>query len=183
MSTKNFRVASGVPSAGQFAAFSHPEVAVSLAPADPASTDQPPRQLEAAQHVLTEYAELEIMNHSAVDRQCVQLDELGDPDLARGNCWAATSELIENVGAAEFDAEWLDEITLTGHGQHVAILVAHRDGLHVIDYTARQFSPELPFPLIADVESWKRIVEESSGQAWNFGSDNQTEPSPHTYRA
>ncbi|WP_354214515.1 hypothetical protein [Arthrobacter sp. UYCo732] len=129
------------------------------------------RRLASARDVLAEYPDLEITDHSPVRQDTVRLEELGDPRLALGNCWAATNEVIDQVGAAEFNAEWLDEITLCRArlgGQHVAILAGDRDGHYVIDYTARQFHPELPFPFVTGVEEWKAAVERASGQRWEM---------------
>jgi hypothetical protein len=127
------------------------------------------RRLGAARGVLEEYPELEIMDHSPARQEAVRLDELGDPRLALGNCWAATNEVIDQIGASEFGADWLDEITIRRKrlgGQHVAILAGDRDGDYVIDYTARQFHPDLPFPYVAGVEEWKASVERASGTRW-----------------
>ncbi|ACL42170.1 hypothetical protein Achl_4219 (plasmid) [Pseudarthrobacter chlorophenolicus A6] len=127
------------------------------------------RRLQAARDVLAEYPDLEIMDHSPARQHTVRLEELGDPRLALGNCWAATNEVIEQIGAAEFGADWLDEITIRRArlgGQHVAILAGDRDGSFVIDYTARQFHPDLPFPYVAGVDEWKVVVERASGTRW-----------------
>lgn len=129
------------------------------------------KRLSAARDVLDEYGDLEIMDHSPARRENVQLAELGDPGLALGNCWAATNELIEQVGATEFGVEWLDEITIRRKrlgGHHVALLAGDRDGTYVIDYTARQFHPELPFPYVAGVDEWLAKVQAASGQRWEF---------------
>lgn len=129
------------------------------------------RRLEGARYVLETFADLEIPNHSPARQDTVRLDELGDPALALGNCWAATNELIEEAGAAEFDVDWVDEITISRRrlgGQHVALLAADRDGMFVIDYTARQFHPELPYPFVAGIEDWKAAVEKASGTAWDL---------------
>lgn len=127
------------------------------------------RRLRAAQDVLAEYPDLEIMDHSPARQHTVRLEELGDPRLALGNCWAATNEVIEEIGASEFGAEWLDEITIRRArlgGQHVALLAGDADGHFIIDYTARQFHPGMPFPYVAGVEAWKTAVERASGQKW-----------------
>ncbi|WP_422759239.1 hypothetical protein [Paenarthrobacter sp. C1] len=127
------------------------------------------RRLRAARGILAEYPDLEIMDHSPARQETVRLEELGDPRLALGNCWAATNEIIEQVGACGFGADWLDEITIRRRrlgGQHVALLAGDRDGTHVMDYTARQFHPDMPFPYVAGVEEWKAGVERASGTRW-----------------
>ncbi|MGY3380223.1 hypothetical protein ACVWYS_002180 [Arthrobacter sp. TE12231] len=127
------------------------------------------RRLDGARYVLEEYADLEIPNHSPARQDTVRLDELGDPALALGNCWAATNELIEAAGAAGVDVDRVDEITISRRrlgGRHVAILAADQDGMFVIDYTARQFHPDLPYPLVAGVEDWRAAITKASGTAW-----------------
>lgn len=128
-----------------------------------------------AQQVLGEYGDLEILDHSPARRETVTLAEMSDPGLALGNCWAATNELIEEAGASAFDAEWVDEITLKRRrlgGHHVALLVADRDGTYVVDYTARQFNPDLPFPLVAGIKDWMATVEQASGTRWELDEDD-----------
>ena len=137
------------------------------APASPEAVQT--RGLEAARDVLAEFPDLEIMDHSPARRGTVRLEELGDPRLALGNCWAVTNEVIEEVGAAEFGTEWLDEITIRRTrlgGQHVAILAGDRAGYYVIDYTPRQFHLDLSFPFVVGVEERKAAVERASGTRW-----------------
>jgi hypothetical protein len=154
--------------AGRFVPTVHAEPGTTLTA--PASVEAiQARRLEAARCVLDEFPDLEITDHSPARQGTVTLAELGDPRLALGNCWAATNEIIEEAGAVEFGAEWLDEITIRRTrlgGQHVAILAGDRDGDYVIDYTARQFHPDLPFPYVAGVEEWKASVERASGTSW-----------------
>lgn len=129
------------------------------------------RRLQAARGALAEYGDLEILDHSPVRQHTVQLQELGDPRLALGNCWAATNEVIEQVGATELGAEWLDEITIRRKrlgGHHVALLAGDQDGTYVVDYTARQFQADLPFPYVAGVEEWMAQVAAVSGQRWEI---------------
>jgi hypothetical protein len=150
---------------GRFTAVSHGEPVLALAP------DPMRERLAAAVDVLEVYANLEILDHSPARRETVALGELGDPRLALGNCWAATNELIEQAGASAFGADRVDEITLRRRrlgGQHVALLVADADGTYVVDYTARQFHPDLPFPFVAGVQDWLTAVEKASGTRWEF---------------
>jgi hypothetical protein len=153
---------------GRFVPASHAEPVTTLAVPGQGAAIQA-RRLQVARYVLAEFPDLEIADHSPARQGTVTLGELGDPRLALGNCWAATNEIIEEVGADEFGAEWLDEITIRRGrrgGQHVAILAGDRDGEYVIDYTARQFHPELPFPYVAGVDDWKAAVERTSGTRW-----------------
>lgn len=152
---------------GRFVPAAHAEPATTLAADTEAGVHA--RRLEAARYVLEEFPDLEIMDHSPARRGTVTLAELGDPALALGNCWAVTNEVIEEVGAAEFGADWLEEITIRRArlgGVHVAILAADRDGMFIIDYAARQFSPDLPFPYIAGVQEWQDRVGRATGTRW-----------------
>lgn len=155
---------------GRFTAVAFTEPALQLAAADPHK-----RRRETAVAVLEDYADLEILDHSPARRETVTLAELGDPRLALGNCWAATNELIEEAGAPAFGAAWVDEITIRRRrlgGQHVAILVADTEGMYVVDYTARQFHPDLPFPLVTGVKDWMARVAKASGTAWELDEDD-----------
>jgi hypothetical protein len=44
--------------------------------------------------------------------------------------------------------------------------------MYVIDYTARQFNPELPFPFVTGVEDWMAAVEKASGNVWELDEDD-----------
>ncbi|HEX9089784.1 MAG TPA: hypothetical protein VF867_19990 [Arthrobacter sp.] len=162
---------------GRFTPAAHTEPSLAL-PAAAISTEPAPdlhlaRRYEAASWVLADYSDLEIMDHSPARQTTVTLGQLGDPRLALGNCWAATNEVIEEAGASAFGAEWVDEITISRKigGQHVAILVADADGMYVVDYTARQFSPDLPFPYVAGVKDWMESVAKASGHTWILDED------------
>ncbi|KQO98179.1 hypothetical protein [Leifsonia sp. Leaf264] len=98
----------------------------------------------------------------------VHLDELGDPDLARGNCWAATNELLDRIDPEELGATAIDEITLTNRRDHVAISATDGKTDWVVDYTIRQFDAELAFPWVGTEASWKSTIEVSTGQTWAF---------------
>lgn len=153
---------------GRFTAATHAEPALAL---QPTPDRHFVRRSEAAARVLEDFADLEIVDHSPARQGTVTLAEMGDPRLALGNCWAATNEVIEEAGASEFGADWVDEITLKRRrlgGQHVAVLVADPDGMYVVDYTARQFSPDLPFPFVAGVKDWMAAVDKASGTVWEL---------------
>jgi hypothetical protein len=127
------------------------------------------RRLDGAIYVLGEYSELEVNDHSGSrPHGTVELGEMRDPDLARGNCWAATSEIIEHVDPGEFLARELNELTIDGNGQHVALHVVDGDGEYIVDYTARQFNADLPFPFVASYHDWKTAIEMATGRAWTM---------------
>ncbi|WP_411373270.1 hypothetical protein ACLH0K_08820 [Arthrobacter sp. MPF02] len=157
---------------GRFTTAAHAEPALAL---DTTAGRNTARRTAAAERVPGDFADLEILDHSPARRETVTLAEMGDPSLALGNCWAATNELIEEAGASAFEAEWVDEITLKRRrlgGHHVALLVADRDGAYVVDYPARQFSSDLPFPLVAGVKDWMAAVEKASGTRWELHDED-----------
>ncbi|MCC3299657.1 hypothetical protein [Arthrobacter caoxuetaonis] len=115
---------------------------------------------------------LDIVDHSVTAEEygTVELHRMADPDIARGNCWAATNEVIE-LGASELGAEWVDELTISGRGQHVAILAGYPEGCAVVDFTIRQFDAGLAFPWTGTVDDWKKTVEAATGTSWEFEDD------------
>lgn len=161
----------------------HPDGTFSSVPAREAAgvtlTAAPSSAADRARRAAEEFLEynelLEIVDHSvgADKHGTVELYRMADPEIARGNCWAATGEVIE-LGAAELDAEWVDELMISGRGQHVAILAGYREGHAVVDFTIRQFDPGLPFPWTGTVEEWKNTVEAATGTAWTM----EGEPDP-----
>lgn len=157
-------------SSGRFAVKPKPEPALSLQPTTPDYGRIQQRRLDAARTVPEDYAGLEIMNHSRTPGDVVQLGSLGDAETARGNCWAASNEIIEMVGPFGFEAEELDDVTLRNRrarNYHVALLVRDQDGEYIADYTARQFDPGLPFPFVASYPEWKASIEAATGHIWD----------------
>lgn len=142
----------------------------------PAKPAVEPRRLRALE-VIRDYGDdVQIPNHgeSPTTRPYVNLKDMVDGDVARGNCWAMTNELIEIVDTSAFDgAEWLDEISIeTSWGlNHTALFVGTEDGGYVVDYTARQFDKSLPFPFIASSVEWKNQLSEIYGFPFKWAED------------
>lgn len=132
--------------------------------------------------VLTDPAEI----RSAVDRVAARfLEEQGamvsDPNLAREWCLERSEEFVELLLAEGVAAQTISgavfgemaqfpgvELLLRGH---VAALVclgdpaaAGEDVDVVYDWTARQFDPECPVPLIQSVAQWRETW--TSPAAW-----------------
>ena len=132
------------------------------------------RRLAGAEYVLDEYGDIEVSHRGHGRREYVTLDETGNPDLARGNCWIITNEIIEQVGPGEFGAHTLAELTIDGAGHHVALLVTDAHGEYIVDYTARQFSPDLPHPFVTSYEDWLAAINTATSRVWtlhNFEED------------
>lgn len=133
-----------------------------------AAADITERRLAAAQYVLDEFGNIEVSHHGAGRRDYVLLEEMGEPDLARGNCWIITNEIIEQVDPGEFGAHTLTELTIDGHGHHVALLVTDAHGEYILDYTARQFSPDLPYPFVASYVDWLAAINTATARVWTL---------------
>jgi hypothetical protein len=117
-----------------------------------------------------------VKNHGANFRNMPQvgLKDMPDGDIARGNCWAISQKIIDSIPAQHFNASWLDEISITSGTRglgHTAILVGDKSGYYVIDYTARQFNQNLPFPMIETVDTWKEKIEQAYGTPFLFDDD------------
>lgn len=121
---------------------------------------------------LNENAYLEFLDHSAgaEDDETIELYRMKDADAARGNCWAASGEIIE-LGPEALGAEWVEEVEMSGRGQHVAILAGYPEGHAVVDFTIRQFDASLPFPWTGTIDEWKSAVETATGTAWEMKED------------
>lgn len=116
----------------------------------------------------------------------VNLKDMQQGPVAQGNCWAITNELIEIVPAAEFDAAWTDEISITTGPKgldHTALLVGAKDSIYVVDYTARQFDQKLPFPFVAKVDEWKNSLSKAYGKNFSIveATDDEDEDDEDYY--
>lgn len=100
----------------------------------------------------------------------VTLAEMADPDIAGNNCFAASSAIWADL-ESDPDLEesgWTPLMIELGtknpesakdSGVHWAVLMKDRYGREIIlDYTARQFDPDLPFPLVAPVDEWRGTI-------------------------
>jgi hypothetical protein len=112
--------------------------------------------LADSRSVLNNYDDLSIVSQTG---QQLTLADMGDPQLAQSNCWAVVSEIIENVSSSEFNSREIDFISLKNDDNyHAGVYVALSGQDFVVDYTARQFNPKLPFPLVATVENWEATI-------------------------
>lgn len=149
------------------AATAHPSQApLDITTPDPVMAEK----LEYANSALDEYGDLSIADRSGARPGGfpVHLNELGDPRLAQGNCWSITNEIIESVDAYDLDASNLDMIAISDRIDHVAVLCNDTDRYWVVDYTIRQFNPDLPFPYVGTTDDWKATVEQVTGRTWEW---------------
>lgn len=101
----------------------------------------------------------------------VNLKDMLHSDIARGNCWAITDKILSTVKKVDFEAEILREISITTGTRginHTALLVKDADITYVVDYTARQFNQNLPFPMIETIDDWKQKIEQAYGKKFDF---------------
>lgn len=127
-----------------------------------------------AHSCLNENAFLEFLDHSpgAEGDETIELHRMKDADAARGNCWAASGEIIE-LGPEALGAEWVEELGMSGRGQHVAILAGYPEGSAVVDFTIRQFDASLPFPWTGTIDEWKDTVEKATGTNWELEDEEE----------
>lgn len=109
-------------------------------------------------------------NSSNHDADWVTIADMSDHKKAGNNCFAATSaisiHLVERVGLPEHWTNYEIELYYTGSGKQSG------DGVHwanilkneqtgeewIMDYTARQFDENAPFPLIARRQEWRHWI-------------------------
>lgn len=130
-------------------------------PSLPPVDEEPP--LGAA--LLEEYGWIEISDGTDLK----PLIEFSDPDTASGSCWRVTSELIETVDFSDYGfLETPDFANAVGNAAMDKINVEHYalffgDSNTVIDFTVRQFDPELPFPLVTSFDEWSELMRHHLG--------------------
>lgn len=91
------------------------------------------------------------------------LEAMSDGDAARNQCWkvakavTALAVKIPDVGA---DFTGLS----SSKGSHYATMIHWADTEIIVDFTASQYDPEAPFPLVADKRVWEHWVQRYLGQ-------------------
>jgi hypothetical protein len=111
-------------------------------------------------------ADLDVANHSVQGAEWVKVSDMTNPDIARNNCWVTSNEIYENVELEEYAN--IDEVDIIGVEAtgctHYAVYVANETEQVVIDFTARQFSPDAPFPFVMPVDKWHAYMEHVTGR-------------------
>lgn len=117
--------------------------------------------------ILEDVANLDVANHSSTGPEWVTVADMADPAIARNNCWATSNEVYENTSLNTF-ADNVDEVDIVGVEAtgctHYAVYVANVDEQVVVDFTARQFSPDAPFPFVLPVAKWHAYMEHVTGR-------------------
>lgn len=116
--------------------------------------------------IVEDASDLAVANHAAVGAEWVTVADMADPAIARNNCWAASNEVYENVELEAYAQ--IDELDIVGVEAtgctHYAVYMANADEAVVLDFTARQFSPDAPFPFILPVDKWHAYMEHVTGR-------------------
>lgn len=138
-----------------------------------------------ADHVVPELEfyldEEEIPDHSNAGRDWVTLRDMEDPVMAGNNCHAATwyvvETLVESVGTEPDEEVYTVDMVFTNDTCHYAVKYTTSDGDDVIiDYTARQFSEDFPFPYVAQRETWEREIAKAAKQKYGIEYDPDNQP-------
>lgn len=116
--------------------------------------------------IVDDAADLDVANHAAVGPEWVKVSDMADPSIARNNCWATSNEIYENVELEAYgDIDEVDIVGVEATGcTHYAVYVANAEEAVVIDFTARQFSPDAPFPFILPVDKWHAYMNHVTGR-------------------
>lgn len=115
---------------------------------------------------------LDVNNHTGIDRsRPLSLEDMAVPDIARGNCYAATFALLFHLHCTaliERDLRGtLHEATvhfgpvgadIRRVPRHRAAAVSFGGDTVVIDHTYRQFVPSAPVPLVLFHADWLDAV-------------------------
>lgn len=109
---------------------------------------------------LTERAILMRLSFADEDGDRYLMQEMGVSCLAAGHCWDASLIVLRaqpvnsiaclvSVESQNPEQDWC----------HVAVQIMKEGVAEVHDYTARQFNPTLPFPLILPLAEWVACIE------------------------
>lgn len=97
--------------------------------------------------------------------------QLADTAVARDNCHVSSEAILNGFNFAEklTQVEAIVSGIETPAGNHVGVLLTRKTGQWsednvMIDYSARQFDPDIAFPLIMDAWEWQEWVESKLGR-------------------
>lgn len=101
------------------------------------------------------------------------LDDVGDvvrnPVAVREQCAIVSAEFVDRCRAAGIEAEVIQGLHMGEHKMfpgETLVLAGHyaaRVGTTVYDWTARQFDPSAPVPLIQDESAWRETWQDLGG--------------------
>lgn len=93
---------------------------------------------------------------------------------SRNKCWSVSEALAESDLAQDLFPDLAVQVTgiETPAGNHYAILVEDENDGVIIDFTARQFDPNMSFPVIMDMWDWQSWTEEKIGRVGVWRHDS-----------
>lgn len=116
--------------------------------------------------ILDDVCEIPVPNRSTIGPLELTVGDMANPTAARGNCWVTSNELYEIVAWESYAT--VDEVDIVGVEAkgltHYAVYLADQDEKIVLDFTARQFSPDAPFPMIMPVATWHAYMKHVTGR-------------------
>lgn len=136
---------------------------------------------DAAKVFLKKNSSLRFENHGDYYTQgkTLTLAEMEDGSKAETNCYIASKTAFEHAKASDFGGSEIELIAIANEDfYHAAFKIKRKDQWYVVDYTARQFDQELPFPYVEAESVWKKQIEETteSGLAYcdphNYNPDD-----------
>jgi hypothetical protein len=109
-------------------------------------------------------------NHSQEGGKRITLEDCRKGEVAEGNCWTISNEIIEEVDSA------LQEANLTSAKADHCALYDPEDNV-IIDFTFRQYDPTSPWPLITSPDDWLKRVNQCSSEPyqWDLSDDDNEE--------
>lgn len=123
---------------------------------------------------------IEFLDHSPGGEEWTNLSAMTDPLQAGNNCFAVTHAVVEHIVTQVGQPEGWDvgtvELFFEGTrgneadgGVHWATTFTSVTGEEwVMDYTARQFDPSAPFPLVARRDAWQAWVASRIGDEFGL---------------
>lgn len=109
------------------------------------------------------------INHFGAVGQKIAMRPVTDmmvADNCRNKCWAVSEAIAQSEVSEKLFQDLKVQVTgiETPVGNHHAILVEDENDGVIIDFTARQFDPNMSFPVIMDMWDWQLWVEDKMGR-------------------
>ena len=128
----------------------------------------------SAQEFLAEHGDLIFLNHGdyIAYGEYVNLLQMADGDIAQGNCYRASCFVVDLLENEAFGGENMHVIAISdGEAFHAALAMSVDDNWYIVDFTARQFDENLPFPYIATQDEWKREIDNALASFTGYCQD------------
>lgn len=149
------------------------------------STQPSEAELYVRDTIIAELADFldeeEIENHSSNGGDWTTLRSMQDPTTAGNNCHAATwyvvETVVEQIGTEPDENVDAADMVFSDGSCHYGAQFTTSDGERVIiDYTARQFSEDFPFPYIAQRQVWEQEIAAAAKRKFDLDYDADNQP-------